>query len=102
MTTPLTVTNPLASIDGGLAELVRRLPHDLGVTIRYSPHIPADEIGWWETHTNTVMIADDATTHQQVWLLLQVWQALVIGPSTIVGRVEPLLSLVPAQRGPSG
>ncbi len=83
----------------GLREATRRLRHELGVTIDHSADVPADDIGWWESPTNTVTVREDATAEQQAWLLVQVWQMLVLDPSSTTGHTEqltPRLRLVPA------
>lgn len=95
-----TSPHPGECVDG-LHEVTRRLTHELGVTIHHTADVPADDIGWWESPTNTVTVRADATLEQQVWLLVQVWLLLVLGPSAVVAHVEPLgprLHLVPAPR----
>lgn len=104
MTTPLlTTTSPHPDeCADGLREVTRRLHHELGVTIVHSDDVPAENVGWWDSTTNTVVIRADTTPEQQVWLLVQVWLLLVLGPSaagrTQIEPLSPRLRLVPAPR----
>lgn len=104
MTTPLHATtspHPGECVDG-LHDVTRRLRRELGVTITHNAAVPADDIGWWDSPTNTVTVRADASTEQQVWLLVQVWLLLVLGPSAAgrahIETLTPRLHLVPAPR----
>lgn len=102
MTTPLhTATSPYPNecVDG-LHDVTRRLRHQLGVTIVHSATVPADDIGWWESPTNTITVRADATTEQRTWLLVAVWLLLVLGPTgrTHIETISPRLRLVPTPR----
>jgi hypothetical protein len=91
VTTPFHASSPHpAECADGLHGLTHRLRHELGVTITHHPDVPADDIGWWESATNTVTVRADTTIEQQTWLLLQVWQHLVLDPAATTGHVETL------------
>lgn len=97
MTSPSTSPYPHELADA-LDDVTERLQHALGVTIVRTTSVPDADIGWWESPTNTVVVRADATTEEQVWLLVHVWLYIVVGEDAVNAAPEPMLTLVPAQR----
>lgn len=95
-----TSTFPGECLDG-LEEVTHRLRDALGVTITHTSAVPPDDIGWWESPTNTVIVRADATAEEQVWLLVHIWLLLVVGPDAVNAVTEPMLALVPPPRDPT-
>lgn len=82
----------------GLASVAKRLTIDLDVRIRHT-QLPPDELGVWDSVTRTLCVRYGAPLEDQLWLLLQLWQLLVVGPcATHAAIYEPHLRLVPELR----
>lgn len=84
----------------GLASVTHRLSVELDVTITHSA-LPNGRLGDWHSGTRTMQIAEGATFTDEVWLLVQLWLLLSIGPAaSAAAHPAPLLQLVPDPRRP--
>lgn len=86
------VRHPGQCLDG-LAAVARRLTEDLGVTITHVD-LPPGVLGDWDNVTRTVHVRATAPDVDQLWLLVQVWLLVAIGPEATPAHPQPYLQLV--------